>query len=116
MAQRRTKQQRAEDTFAQHRKQFRSRAASEAMGRFYRTNYTRRLANEALPAGDTAAYTFFHEQTLIGKQWLGAYNRWGEALRRGDHATVNSKSLELRALRAQFAPLPTPDTPPPQRR
>ena len=55
MAQRRTKKQRAEDTFAQHRKQFRSRAAAEAMGRFYRTNYTRRLANEAVSAGDTAA-------------------------------------------------------------
>jgi len=113
MAQRRTKQQRADDTFAQHRKRFQFRDYSYAMGRFYRTNYTSRLANEALSAGDTAAYAFFDEQTLIGKQWLGAYNRWGESLRRGDHATVNSTSLELRALRAQFAPLPTPDTPPP---
>jgi hypothetical protein len=116
MAQRRTKQQRAEDTFAQHRKQFRSRAASEAMGRFYRTNYTRRLANEALPAGDTAAYAFFDEQTLIGSKWLRVYGAEGRALARGDHAAANSKSLELEALRAQFAPLPTPDTLPPQRR
>ena len=116
MTTRRTKQQRADDTFAQHRQRFQFRDYSYAMGRFYRTNYTRRLANEALSAGDTAAHAFFHGQTLIGKQWLGAYTDRGEAQRRGDHATVNSKSLELRALRAQFAPLPTPDTPPPQRR
>ena len=116
MAQRRTKKQCAEDVFAQHRKRFRFRDYSYAMGRFYRTNYTRRLANEALSTGDTAAYAFFDEQTLIGSKWLRAYTERGEAQKRGDHATVNSKSLELRALRAQFAPLPTPDTPPPQRR
>ena len=55
MAQRRTKKQCAEDVFAQHRKRFRFRDYSYAMGRFYRTNYTRRLANEALSTGDTAA-------------------------------------------------------------
>ena len=109
MATRRTKKQRADDAFAQHRKRFQFRDYSYAMGRFYRTNYTNRLANEALSAGDTAAHAFFHGQTLIGSKWLRAYTERGRAQRRGDHATANSKSLELRALRAQFAPLPTPD-------
>jgi len=58
----------------------------------------------------------FDEQTLIGSKWLRAYEEAGKAFARGDHTTANSKSLELRALREQFAPLPTPDTPPPQRR
>jgi hypothetical protein len=59
MTQRHTKKPRAEDAFAQHRKRFRFRAESAAMGRFHRMNYIRRLATQALAAGDTAAYEFF---------------------------------------------------------
>ena len=33
-------------------------------------NYTHRLATQALAAGDTAAYEFFHEQTLICQESL----------------------------------------------
>ena len=79
-------------------------------------NYTHRLATQALAAGDTAAYELFDEQTLICKKSLFVYQDAREAQKRGDHATFNSLSLELRALLARIAPLPTPDTPQPQRR